>query len=128
MRSGCISDFIDCFHCRIYSCIKTDGIICTGNIKIDGSRNTYCVYPKVRKLLRSCERTVSADNNQTIDTIFLTDSGSFLLSFLCTHGLAACRLKNRTSTLNCIGYVAGRQVNDLLLQKAVIASADSADF
>ena len=43
MGSRSISELIDSFHCCIDGCIKTDGIICTSDIKVDGSGTAYGV-------------------------------------------------------------------------------------
>ena len=45
MRSRGITNFIDSFHCRIDCCIKSDGILGTCNIQINGTRNTNGIYP-----------------------------------------------------------------------------------
>ena len=68
---------IDRFHRRIYSSIKSDRVICAGNIKIDRSRNADRIYAEVRKFLSSGKRTVSSDNYKSVDTVFLQIAAAF---------------------------------------------------
>ena len=44
MGRRCITDFVNGFHCCINSCIKSDRVICTCDIKVDCSWNTNCIY------------------------------------------------------------------------------------
>ena len=85
MGGGSITHLIDRFHSCVYCCVKSDCVICTCDIQIDRSRDSDCIYSKVRKFLCSCERTVTTDNYQTVDAVFFTDRSRLLLSFLCTH-------------------------------------------
>ena len=77
MGCGCISYLIYGLHRRIDSRVKTDGIIGTGNIKIDGSGESDRVYTESRKLARTAVRTVSSDDHQTVNTVFLTNLSPF---------------------------------------------------
>ena len=81
MGSGSISYFINGFHCSVYRGIKTDGIFCAGDIQVDGSRYTYGVNSKSCQFLRSCKRSVSADNYQSVDAVFSADICSTFLAF-----------------------------------------------
>ena len=80
MGSGSISYFINGFHCSVYRGIKTDGIFCAGDIQVDGSRYTYGVNSKSCQFLRSCKRSVSADNYQSVDAVFSADISSVRIS------------------------------------------------
>ena len=115
MRSRSITYFIDCFHCRIYSCIKSDRVFCTCDIKVNCSRKTNCVDTKICKLLSTCERSVTTDNNKSVDTMFPTDLCTTLLSFFCTELCATCCVKDCTTTLDCIRNVFGTHVNDFFI-------------
>ena len=106
MRRRSITYFIDRFHRRIYSSIKSDRVICAGNIKIDRSRNADRIYAEVRKFLSSGKRTVSSDNYKSVDTVFFTDCSRFLLSFFRTHRFTTRRLKERTSALDLLRHIA----------------------
>ena len=55
MRCRSITDFIDRIHSCINRCIKSDRIICAGDIQIDRSRNTDRINSEVCKLLSSCK-------------------------------------------------------------------------
>ena len=105
MRCRCITNLIDCFHCCINSCIKSDRVVCTCDIKVDCSWNTNCIYTKVCQFLSSCERTVSTDYYQSVDSVLLTDRSCLLLTFFCTHCLTTSCLENCTTTLNDIRHV-----------------------
>ena len=111
--SRCITDLIDRFHSCIDSCIKSNRIICTCNVKIDRSRKSNRIYSEVRQLLCSGKRSVSSDYYKTVNSVFFTNCCCFLLSFFCTHCLAACCLKNCTTSLDDIRHIACRQINDL---------------
>ena len=106
MRRRSITYFIDRFHRRIYSSIKSDRVICAGNIKIDRSRNADRIYAEVRKFLSSGKRTVSSDNYKSVDTVFFTDCSRFLLSFFRTHRFTTRCLKERTSALDLLRHIA----------------------
>src|SRR5699024_575451 len=60
MGSRGIADLIDSFHSCIHRRVKTDGIIRTGNIQINGSRKADGVDPKSRQLSGSTEGSVAA--------------------------------------------------------------------
>ena len=115
MRSRSITYFIDCFHCCIYSSIKSDGIFCTSDIQVDCSRKTDCIDTKVCKFLSTCERTVTTDYNQSVDSMFSADFCTTFLSFLCTEFCTTCCIKNCTTTLNCVGNVFGTHVNNFFV-------------
>src|SRR5699024_4592985 len=83
MRRRSITHLVNSFHRRVYRGVKSNRIFCTGNIQIDGSRNTYCIYTQVCQLLCPGKRSVSADNNKPVNSIFLTNRCSLLLSFFC---------------------------------------------
>ena len=97
----------------------------TGYIQIDGSRNTYCIYTQVCQLLCSGKRSVSADNNKSVNSIFLTNRCSLLLSFFCTHLLTAGCLQDRTASLDRIRYISCCQIYDLFIKESLVTSADT---
>ena len=92
MGGGSITDFIDGFHRCVYSGIETDRIVGTGDIKVNGPRKTDRVDAEGRQLLRTSERTVTADNDNTVDSVLLADLCCFLLTFRCLKLHAACCL------------------------------------
>ena len=94
---GCISYLIYGLHRRIDSRVKTDGIIGTGNIKIDGSGESDRVYTESRKLARTAVRTVSSDDDQTVNTVFLTNLSALFLAFNRSEFGTSCRVKNRAA-------------------------------
>ena len=102
VRCGSITNFINCLHCCIYSCIKSDCILCAGNIQIDRTWNTDCVNSKISQLLCAGKGTVSTDYYQSVDSMFLTDFCTTLLSFRCTEFCTSCCIKNCTASFNCV--------------------------
>ena len=81
MRSRSISYLINCLHGSIDCSIKTNGILGTRNIQVNGSRHTNGVNAESCKFLGTCIGTVTANNNQSINTMFSADFRTFLLSF-----------------------------------------------
>ena len=84
MGCGCIAHAVDCIHGRIHCGVKADGVFCTCNIKVNGSRYTNCIYAKSCQLLCACKGTVSTDDYQTINSMFLADLRTFSLTIFCT--------------------------------------------
>ena len=85
MGCGCITYFINGFHRCIHCCIKTNCILCTGDIKVNRSWNTNCINAKCCKFSCTLERTISTNDNNTINTMFTANLSAFLLSFLRTE-------------------------------------------
>ena len=80
MRGRSITHLVNSFHSCIYSCIKANCVFGTCNIQVNGSRYADCVDSKICKFLSSCKRTVSTDNNKTIDSMLSADLSAALLS------------------------------------------------
>ena len=115
MGSRCITNLINCFHSCINSGIKTDGVLCTCNVKVDGSWNSDCVDSKVSKLLRSSKGTVSTDYNKSVNTVLAADLCTTLLSFRCAELGTSCSVKNCTATLDGVGYISCCHIDDLFV-------------
>ena len=84
MGCGSITYFINGLHGCINCRIKSDSVFCTCNIKVNGSRYTNCIYAKSCQLLCACKGTVSTDDYQTINSMFLADLRTFSLTIFCT--------------------------------------------
>ena len=115
MRSRGITYLVNCFHSSINSGIKTDGILGTSNVKVDGSWNTNCINSKVRKLLCSGKGTVSTDYNKSVNTVLAADLCTTLLSFRCAELSTSCSVKNCTTTLDGVGYISCCHIDDLFV-------------
>ena len=102
MGSRGITYFINGLHGGIHSRIKTDGILGTGNVQIDGSRKSDGIDPKCCQLLRTCKGTVSSDDNNAVNTMFSADLCASCLSFRSTELCTAGSIQNSTSTGNSI--------------------------
>ena len=94
-------------------------------MQVDGSRYTYGVNSKSCQFLRSCKRSVSADNYQSVDAVFSADICSTFLAFQCTHLCAAGGIKDGTSALDGVGYIAGCHVDDFFVHQSVVAFQDT---
>ena len=128
MRSRSITNFVDCFHSCVNCCIESDCILCTSDIQVNCTRNTDSVDTKISQLLCTCKRTVSTDNYQSIDSMFLTDLSTSLLSFRCTELCTSCCVKNCTASFDCIRYVSGSHINDFFIQKTVVSFINTFDI
>ena len=82
MRGRSIPHLIDCLHGRVDCRIKSNGILCTGNIQINGSRQPNGINAMSGQGLRAAVRTVAADDHQTVYAMLMADIRSFLLAFL----------------------------------------------
>src|SRR5699024_7593248 len=102
VRSRSIADFINSFHSCIYGGIKTDGILCTCNIQVNGTRYAYSVYPQICQFLSTGERTVTADYHKAVDTMFFTDFSGSSLAFFCTHFCTAGSIQDSSALLDSI--------------------------
>ena len=100
MGFRCISKFVNSFHSCIYSCIKSYSILCTGYIKVNGSRYSYRVYSLFRKSARSVERTVTTDNYYTVNTMLTADFCCLLLIFFLFKFKTSSSIKDCSSCLN----------------------------
>ena len=107
MGSRGVAYLVNRFHCRIHCRVKSNRIFCTGNVKIDGSRQANCIDSQVCQFLGTLKGTVSSDHYKPVNSIFLTDSRRLLLSFFCAHLVAARCLKDRAAALDGVGYISG---------------------
>ena len=78
-----IPHLINGLHGRIDCGVKAYGIICTGNIQINGTRKANGVDPLSGKRLGAPVGTVSADHHKAVDPMLSADLRTLLLSFLC---------------------------------------------
>ena len=122
MRRRSISNLIDCFHCSIYCCIKTDGVICTCNIKVNGSLNADCIDTLSSKCLCSTIRTVTTNYNKSINSMFAADFCSTLLHFqFCEFRTSGCT-QNSTTLLDDIRYISSHHISDFFIEESHISS------
>ncbi len=128
MGCGCIPYLVDSFHCGIYRCVKSNSILCTCNVKINGSRKGNGINPQGRQFLGAFKRAVPADDNHAVNAVLFTDFRTFLLAFLCDKLHTAGCLQNRTSPLDGIGDASCLHINNLFLEKSRISSLNSFYF
>ena len=68
---GSIAQFIDAFDDRIQSRIKTDRVVRAFDIVVDGTRKCNSVDAQFCQRIRTAVGTVTADDDDRIDLIFL---------------------------------------------------------
>ena len=110
-----VPDLIDCLHGRVDRCIKSDRIFCTGNIQVDSSRKSNSIDPMSCQCLCSSVRTITANDNQTVNSMLLADLCCLQLGFLCLELRTSCCSKDRSTTLNGIGNILLFHINDLFI-------------
>ena len=127
---GCrgVSHFIDRLHSRIDCGIKADRIVRTCDIKIDGTRKADGIDPQRRQLSRTAEGAVSADHNDTVNAMLLTDLCAKPLAFFCRKFFTAGGIKDRAASVNGVGNAHTIHIYDLLLEKSCITTHDALDL
>ena len=81
VRGGGILNLVDCLHCSVHCGIEADGVLGTGDIQVNGSGKTDGIDAQSGQCLRTTIGTVTADDNDTVDTVLFTDLSALLLSF-----------------------------------------------
>ena len=115
VRSGSITYLIDRLHRGVDCCVKTDSILGTCNIQVNGSRNTDGINTKRSQLACTSERTVSADDYHAVNTVLAADLSSQRLSFRSRKLRTSCGVKNRTTVIDDVGYASLIHINDFFL-------------
>ena len=128
VRGRGILNLVDCLHCCVDSGIETDGVLGTCNIQIDSTGKTDGIDTKSGQGLRATIGTVTADNNDTVNTMLSADLSTLLLSFRFLELQTTCSSQNRTTTLDDIGHVLCLHIYDLFIQKTLIAFFDTLNF
>ena len=95
-----ISHLINGLHRRIDGRIKTDRIICAGDIQIDRSRNSDRIDSMARQCLRPAVGTVTADHHHAVDPVLFAHLRTLCLPFLILEFRAAGRSQDRTAALD----------------------------
>ena len=121
MGSRGITNLIDGFHRGVDCGVETDGIIGTGNIQVNGTRNSNGIDSESSQLLRSCEGTVTTDHHQTFDAMLTADLCRLLLSFRCTHLCTTRSIKHGTTTGNSIRHISCSKICDLAVDQAIVS-------
>ena len=123
-----ILNLVNCFHRSVYCSVKADGIFGTGNIKVDSSGKSYCVDTQSGQSLGSAVRTVSTDDNNTVNSMLATDVSTLFLIFRFLELEASCCSQNSTASLDNIGNITSLNLNNLFVQESGITSLDSLDL
>ena len=125
MGCGCIANLINCFHGRVDSRVKTNGIIGTGNIQVNGSRKADCIDTQGGQLSRTSEGTVSSDDHHSVNAMLAADISALLLAFRCGELLTSCRVKDGAAPVDDVRHAGGLHVHDFLLQQACVSAHDA---
>ena len=125
MGRGRVAHLIDCFHGRVYRCIKADRIIRACNIKINRSRKPNRIDSMTGQRLCAAVRAVAADDNDTVDVIFPADLSSLLLPLRRFELRTARRPENRSASLNDIGDAVLIHIDNLFIQQSHVSSLNA---
>ena len=128
MGCGGIAYLIDGFHRSIDRGVKSNGIIGTGDIKVNGSRQTYGIDSKPRQFGSAIKGTITADDNQSFDAMFSAYLCPQLLSLFCTEFLTPRGIKDGSASLYDIRNTAAVHIHDFFLQKSGIATFNAFYF
>ena len=120
VRGRGILNLIDSLHCSVHCGIEADGVLGTGDIQVNGSGKTDGINAQSGQCLRTTIGTVTADDNDTVNTMLFADLSTLLLSFRLLELQATCGSKNGTTALDDIGYILGFHIYDLFIQKTLI--------
>ena len=112
-------------HGRVDCRVKTDGILCTRDIQVDGSRDSHGVDPQPGKRLRPPVGAVSADHHNTVNAVLSADVSAPLLVLRLLELQTSGRTQHRASALNNIGHITGLHIYDLFIQQSVISLFDA---
>ena len=125
VRSGSITNLINRLHSGINRGIKTDSIIRTCNIKVNGSRHTDGVHSECRKLSRSHKRSVSSDYDHAVNSVFFTDFSPLLLAFYSCKFFTTSSIENGSSAAYDVGYGMTVHIYNFFLYEPCIATHDT---
>ena len=120
MRWWSILNLIDSFHRCVNRSVKSDGVIGTGYVKVDGSGKTNGVDTVSGKCLRTSVWTVSTDNHDSVYAVLTADIRSVGLDLRLLEFKTSCGSKNCTAALNSVGYIPRLHIKDLLCEKTCI--------
>ena len=107
-----------CVHCGII----TNGILCAGNIVVDGARQTNTGNSVCGQICCATERAVTADDNQTLQTVLFAVFLCQEHAVFCAEFCASCGIEHGTASLNDAGYAQlVQRLNIIFNQTAVTA-------
>ena len=115
MRGGGVLYLVDGLHCRVYRSVKADGILCTGNVQVNGARKSYGVDAQSGQGLRSSVGAVSSDDHNAVDPMLFADFSALLLPLRCFEFQTACRSQNCTASLDNVGNIARFHIYNLFI-------------
>lgn len=124
MGSGSISYFINGFHCSVYCGIKpmVYSVQAISRSMVPGTPTVLIQELPVSALL---QRSVSADNYQSVDAVFLQTSAARFWPSSVRISAQRAVYKDGTSALDGVGYIAGCHVDDFFVHQSVVAFQDT---
>ena len=126
MRRGGITKLVHTLHDSVESRVITDCGICAVKIIVNGARQAdYREIIFTGEILGSRKRTVSADDDEGVDTVRHEIVISLLPALRCHEILAAGSLENRTATLNGIADTLCSKLFEFTMQKALVTPIDT---
>ena len=123
-----VSDLVDHFHSGIHSGIVADSILSAGDVVVNSTGKAYTRYTLGRKISRTSEGAVAADDNNAVKTHFDALVFALLHALRVPELRTSCSIKTGAASLYDPGNDPGVHFDDLAVEKTVVASADTYDL
>ncbi|MNC57285.1 hypothetical protein D3C75_1069340 [compost metagenome] len=123
-----VTELVNRINNYAYRCIETNGVICEGNIIVNGTRQSHRVDTELAEFVSALVRAVTANNHQAVDSHFIQDIRALLLPFRFHEFETSCRLQNGTSALDNIADTTQIHREDVTVQEALVAALNTEYF
>ena len=117
-----IRQLVHQFHCSVHCGIITNGVICAGNIVVNGTRQTYTQNAVCRQICGTTERTVTADNDQTFQTVLFTGSLCFQNALFGAELCTSCGVQHSTAAADDSCYTHFVHRLNIVFQQTTVAT------
>ena len=134
MRRRSIAETDDRFQSDADSAVETNGVIRAGYITVDGPGDTDDIKAVFAQFLSPFPGTVAADDDKALDPCFfriicrVSDRRFCFFRIRIDKLKAARRIQDGTASVNDIAHGNRIQIDDVVFQKAAVASQDTLDF
>ena len=118
---GCVAQAVYHLHRGVHRGVVTDGVLAARNIIIDGSRHADAGNPGLCQVARAAERTVAADDNQTLNAQLPAVFRRLLHALRRIELRAAGSVKHGSAVVNNVRNTAQVHFFHIAVQQAVIA-------
>ena len=126
MALGCVADAVDTLYDGVHCCVVADGRICAIKVVVDSTRQADAAnIIFLGEFHSTCQRTVTADNNQSVNAMGLDLLVSLLLALIGHELLGACCLEDSTARHNNAADILCCEVLNLAINKSIVTTIDS---